>query len=264
MIVPIRIVILTVAIVSVAIGGLWLAQRRLIYLPTGSPGTPPEGWQHATTTTDDGLSLSGWFHPGAPDEPVVIVFHGNAGNRGDRVALGSRIADTGMGVAMFDYRGYGGNAGSPSEDGLAIDARAIVSWVETNHPGREVLYFGESLGAAVAVGLSVERSPVALILRSPFASLPDVASVHYPIVPTGLLLWDNYPVAEQVALVDAPTTVIAGSVDGTVPIDQSRDVFEAAAEPAEWLVIDGADHNDASLTHGQAVIDAIVRAAAQR
>lgn len=261
MAVPVRIVLIALVVLSVAMVGLWLVQRRLIYLPTGPPGTAPEGWQLPTAATDDGLELSGWFHPGADHEPIVIVFHGNAGNRGDRVVLGSRLVDMGMGVALFDYRGYGGNAGSPSEEGLAADARAMVSWVERHHPSREVLYFGESLGAAVAVGLSVEHPPDALILRSPFTSLPDVASVHYPFLPTDIVLWDDYPVADQVASVDAPTTVIAGSGDRTVPIEQSRGVFEASALPAEWLVIDGADHNDASLTHGQTVVDAIVRAA---
>ncbi|MGI9643528.1 MAG: alpha/beta hydrolase [Acidimicrobiia bacterium] len=263
MTVPIRIALLTLVIVALAIVGLWLAQRRLIYLPTGSPGSPPEVWQQATATTSDGLELAGWFLPGAPDRPIVIVFHGNAGNRGDRVVLGSRLAEAGLGVAMFDYRGYGGNAGSPSEGGLATDARAMVSWVEEHHPGRDIMYFGESLGAAVAVGVSVERPPHALILRSPFRSLSSVAAVHYPVLPVGLLLWDNYPVAEQIAHVDAPTTVIAGSADGTVPTGQSRDVYQAALDPAEWLLIDGADHNDASLSHGPAVIAAVRRAATQ-
>ena len=261
---PTRIALLTLLIVAIAIVGLWLAQRRLIYLPTGAPGDPPEGWQQVTTTTSDGLEPAGWFHPGTPNTPIVIVFHGNAGNRGDRVVLGSRLVDAGMGVAMFDYRGYGGNAGSPSEEGLANDAQAMVGWVEAHQANRDILYFGESLGAAIAVGVSVERPPHALVLRSPFRSLSSVAAAHYPVLPVDLLLWDRYPVADQMELVEAPTTVIAGSADGTVPTDQSRDVFEAARLPAEWVLINGADHNDASLSHGAQVIAAVERAAQQR
>jgi fermentation-respiration switch protein FrsA (DUF1100 family) len=263
MVMPVRIALVVLGVVSIALLALWLGQRRLIYFPTGAPGPPPEGWREVTAATDDGVELAGWFHAGGPTTPIVIVLHGNAGNRGDRMGLGSQLAAAGMGVAMFDYRGYGGNEGSPSEEGLATDARAMASWVEDRHPDRDILYFGESLGAAVAAGLSIDRPPRALILRSPFASLPDVASVHYPVIPTNLLLWDEYPVAKHITQVDSPTTVIAGSADGTVPIEQSQSVFDAALDPAEWVIVEGADHNDPSLSHGPEVIAAIERAAAQ-
>jgi hypothetical protein len=256
---PLRFTLIAFGLVGIALGVLWVSQRRIIYLPTAGPGPPPHGWEEVSTTTDDDLVLSGWYHPAREERPIVIVFHGNAGNRADRMELGSSLAQTGFGVVMFDFRGYGGNPGSPTEDGLSRDARAMADWVSQRDPDSRVIYLGESLGSAVAVALATERSPDALLLRSPFTSLGDVAAVHYPIIPVRQLLWDQYRAIEHILDVDAPVTVVAGSADGTVPPSQSLAIYEAAPNAAEWVLIDGADHNDAQLSHGPMLIEALER-----
>lgn len=257
------VVVRVLAVVAIglllAVAAIWVFQRRLIYLPAGSPGAPPPGWEGADLETADGLALGAWHRPPAGDGPVVVVFNGNAGNRGGRIGLGERLAAEGLGVLLFDYRGYGGNPGSPSEAGLALDARAAADWVAEQYPGRDVVYFGESLGAAVAVELAVERPPAALALRSPFTSLRDAASVHYPFLPVGLLLWDDYPSLDRIDSVEAPVTVVAGSADSIIPVEQSRAVYDAAANPAEWIVVEGADHNDPALADGPEVVSAVLR-----
>ena len=249
------------ATVLVLVGGLWLLQRRLIYLPEGD--VPPlasvlPGWEQVELTTSDDLTLAGWFTAPPDDAPIVIVFNGNADNRAGRVVLGSRFAAAGYGVLLFDYRGYGGNPGQPTESGLARDARAALDYVEAHAPENPLVYFGESLGAAVAVELASVRPPAALVLRSPFTSLPDAARVHYPFLPVGMLLWDDYPSLARIASVNAPLLVVAGSADTIIPIDQSRTLYEAASEPKDLLVVDGADHNDVALAAGSQMIDAVV------
>ena len=164
---------------------------------------------------------------------------------------------------LFDYRGYGGNPGHPTESGLARDARAAVAFVEKRAPGHAVIYFGESLGAAVAVEMATAQPPVALILRSPFTSLADVARVHYPLIPTGALLWDEYPSLDRIENLTASVLVIAGSADSTVPIDQSRRLYERVPGPKELLVIADADHNDPALVAGNELIEAAIRFIAQ-
>ena len=142
----------------------------------------------------------------------------------------------GLSVLLFDYRGYGGNPGRPSEDGLAADARAAQAWLAAQpdvDPDR-IAYFGESLGAAVAVGLAVQRPPAALVLRSPFTSLADVGAVHYPWLPVRRLLLDRYPSIERIASVHAPVLVIAGDRDDIVPAALSKRLYDAAAEPKRY------------------------------
>lgn len=254
----VRLLAVIVGVAAVAGGGLWSLQRRLIYLPDQhlpSIDTVLPEWRSVHIESSDGLTLGGWFRPPRPDAPVVIVFNGNGGNRAGRTVLGTRLAADGFGVLLFDYRGYGGNPGRPTEAGLALDARAASEFVAATAPGHPVVYFGESLGAAVAVELATARPPAALILRSPFTSLPDAAAVHYPFLPVGAMLWDKYPSLDRIGGVDAPTLIVAGAADGIVPVGQSRKLYEAAPEPKDLLIIPGADHNDAELSAGAAVID---------
>ena len=122
-------------------------------------------------------------------------------------------------MLLLDYRGYVGNPGSPSEDGLLADARAARAYLLSRadvDPAR-LVYFGESLGAAVAVALAAEHPPAALILRSPFTSLADIAAVHYPFLPAGLMLRDRYESIERIGRVRAPLLVVAGQRDRIVP-----------------------------------------------
>ena len=162
-------------------------------------------------------------------------------------------------MLLFDYRGYGGNPGDPSEDGLAADARAAQQWLarQPDVDPRRIAYFGESLGAAVAVGLAVQSPPAALVLRSPFTSLPDVGAVHYPWLPVQRLLLDRYPSIDRIASVSAPVLVIAGDRDDIVPMSLSRRLYDAAAEPKRFVLVPGAGHNDPELVDGRRVLTEI-------
>jgi fermentation-respiration switch protein FrsA (DUF1100 family) len=182
----------------------------------------------------------------------VLVCNGNAGNRSLRAALAAALSRMGLAVLLFDYRGYGGNPGHPSEEGLAADARAARAYLAGRaevDPDR-LVYFGESLGAAVALRLAVERPPAALVLRSPFASLAEVGRRHYPLVPVSLLLRDRYDSAARAGRLAAPLLVVAGGRDRIVPAGHSRRLFAAAPQPKRLVVLDGADHNDHDLLAG--------------
>ncbi len=256
-----RFLIGLVVVLLVVVGVIWLFQRRMIYFPTRS--VPPveealPGWEEAAFATSDGLTLHGWFAPPPEGAPVVVVFPGNAINRAARAPLGAALSAEGFGVLLVDYRGYGDNPGHPTEAGLARDARAAVQWVRQRARDHPLVYFGESLGSAVATGLAVEDPPLALVLRSPFTSLPDLADVHSPLPVRGLLR-DRYPSIDRIGGVATATLVIGGSEDSIVPIEQSRALFEAAPSPKELVIVSGADHNDFELVTGPEVIEATVR-----
>jgi fermentation-respiration switch protein FrsA (DUF1100 family) len=252
--------------IAVAFGGLlaliWTQQRKLIYFP--SQQVPPveallPAADEVAFTTADGLLLNGWFVPafGGSEIGTVLVTNGNAGNRADRAPLAAALAAEGFSVLLFDYRGYGGNPGRPSEHGLIADARAALAYLqgrEDTDPER-IIYFGESLGTGVAVALAAEQPPAALALRSPFTSLGDVARWHYPFLPVGLMLRDTFNSEQRITDVQCPLLVLAGSRDGVIPEALSRRLFDAALQKRKRLVIiDGAGHNDAGLSHGAIVI----------
>jgi len=214
-----------------------------------------------TLHTADGLDLGAWFAPPiGPDRGLtVLVANGNGGNRAGRAVLAGALAEHGFAVLLFDYRGYGGNPGRPSEAGLALDVRAAYRHlVEAGVRPDRLIYFGESLGCAVVTALAVEHPPAGLLLRSPFTDLAATAAVHFPLLPVHIMLRDRFPVAEQIARVHVPTAVIYGTADSVVPAAQSRAVAAAAGGPVEVTAVPGADHNDAALFDGPAVVDAVV------
>jgi fermentation-respiration switch protein FrsA (DUF1100 family) len=176
-----------------------------------------------------------------------------------RAALAVALNRMGLSVLLFDYRGYGGNPGRPSEQGMAADARAAEAWLAAQPGVDRIVYFGESLGAAVAIGLAQQRPPAALVLRSPFTSLADVAAVHYPWLPARRLLLDRYPSIEGIASVHVPVLVIAGDRDDIVPESLSRRLYDAAGEPKRYVVVPGAGHNDPELLDGPRMLEEIGR-----
>jgi len=261
----VALVIVLAAAVGLAV--LWWAQRGLMYFPSGGPVPPATrvllGALDVELATRDGLRLGAWFVPGrgAPPRPAVLVASGNAGDRSDRAPLAEALTLAGYSVLLFDYRGYGGNPGSPTEEGLLDDARAAADHLQERPDvdRARIAYLGESLGSGVVTALAVERSPSALILRSPFTSFAEVGSHHYPWLPVAQFIRDRYPIDEQIGSVRAPVLIIAGEADEIVPLRFSRKVFERAAEPKRILVLGGVGHNGPELLAGERMIAAITQ-----
>jgi len=246
---------------------LWTMQRKLVYFPLQGPlpsaAAALDGARDVTLHTDDGLELGAWHVPAGDSDMTVLVANGNGGNRWGRTPLAAALAARGLGVLLFDYRGYGGNRGSPSEEGLARDVAAARAFLvdEADVAPARLLYFGESLGSAVVTGLATEHPPAGLLLRSPFVDLASVGRIHYPFLPVRALLRDRHPVAELLAHIDVPTTIVYGTADRIVPPSQSLEVARAAVGPTTVVRVEGADHNDRPLLDGTQLVDAVVELA---
>jgi uncharacterized protein len=240
-------------------------QRRLIYFPSRGPipaaADVLPGGEDVVLETEDGIRLGAWFLPASGRGPAVLICNGNAGDRMMRAPLAAALSSAGLSVLLFDYRGYGGNPGHPSEEGLAADARAARAFLAARpdvDPGR-IAYFGESLGAAVVVRLALEWPPAALVLRSPFTSLADVGRLHYPWLPVAAVLADRYPSIDRINRLIVPLLVIAGERDALVPAELSRQLYDKACGPKQFMLVPDADHNSPELLDGPRMIDAVVR-----
>ena len=260
--------VLLAGIVGMVVAVLWGLQRQLVYFPDTTAVPPADdvipGAEDVTLHTADGLELGAWFVPAAGGRDrgmAVLVAPGNGGNRASRAGLATQLARRGLGVLLMDYRGYGGNPGSPSEEGLAADADAAVQALEDlGYPPGRTLYFGESLGTGVVAALQARHPPAGVVLRSPFPELADVGAHHYPWLPVRTLLRDRFPVEQHLATSDVPVTVVYGDADSVVPTALSARVADRAPTLVERVVFEGADHNDAVM-FGPRVADAVLRLA---
>jgi len=255
-------VFITAAVFYIALVVLmYVLQRNFLYYPENFTPTPAQSdvpeMEEVRFTTQDGVELFAWVAPPSLDtqpsmdtKPWVVLFHGNAGSVGARGFKARVFLDAGYGVMLAEYRGYGGNPGTPSEAGLMHDARAALAYLAGQGvSGQDLVLYGESLGTGVAVAMAAEAAelghPVAaLVLEAPYTTIPDVAAAHYPFLPVRLLMKDHYDSLSRIALVNAPVFVTHGSEDWTVPQSLGRKLFGAAVQPKDALWVDGDAHND--------------------
>jgi uncharacterized protein len=245
-----------------AVAGLMFAfQRKLIYLPDRTRLTPaaagvPE-MRPVDYRTADALALTGWYAPPEPDAPVLVYFHGNAGSIADRAEKVRPFLDAGFGVLLAGYRGYGGNPGRPTEAGLLSDARAALDHLsEAGIAPRRIVLYGESLGSGVAVAMAAERSPGALVLEAPFTSIVDVAAAAYPWLPVRLAMIDRFNSLARIKSVRAPTLVLHGELDRTVPVRLGRRLLDHADEPKKGVFFPVAGHTD---LHDHGAVEDVLR-----
>ncbi len=240
----------TVGVYLLLNAAVFVMQRTLLYpAARQAPNLAAHdvaGLHEVTTQTPDGLTLRHWYlPPSRAGAAVLVVFHGNAGHLGDRVPKLDAIIDAGFGVLFAGYRGYSGNPGKPTEDGLTADARLLLDWLAAQGvpPDRTVIY-GESLGTGVAVKMAAERESAAVILESPYTSIAEVAQTHYWYLPAKWLVLDKWDSMAHIGRIQAPLLVVHGARDKTVPTRYGRRLFAAAPEPKELFILEGGNHND--------------------
>lgn len=244
---------------------LWTQlEKRFVFFPRAEIESTPKdvglAFQDAVFPTRDGLDLHGWFVPApadssGPSPQTWIWFHGNGGNIGHRVdELALLHHRLGVNFFIFDYRGYGQSQGTASEKGTYLDSRAALEYVvgvPEVDPGR-IVYFGRSLGSAVAVELAVDHPPMGVVLVSPFTSVREMASLALPFPPAAWLVRNHYDSQARIGQVRSPLLVLHGDLDETVPLAQGKRLFDAANHPKTFRTLTGAAHND---THVAAPAD---------
>jgi hypothetical protein len=238
------------AVYAFVVVAMFLAQRSLIYPAAAlAPRLADQGLpalQAVETEPEPGLRITHWYHPPAGElEPLVVFFHGNGSDLASAFLKMRPFLEAGFGLLAAGYRGYSGNPGKPSEAGLSADARSLLEWAAAEGYGRErLVYYGESLGTAVAVKLASERPPSALVLEAPPSSIADVAAAHYWYLPVRLLIRDPWDSQSRIAKIGAPVLIMHGELDPVVPIRFGRKLFAAAAEPKQAIWHAEALHTD--------------------
>jgi|CXWL01.1.fsa_nt_gi fermentation-respiration switch protein FrsA (DUF1100 family) len=224
-------------------------QTKLIYFPSqtieATPASVGLAFDDLMLTADDGVNISAWFVPNSDARATILLFHGNAGNNGDRVQELRVLHSLRCNVMIVDYRGFGESEGHPTENGTYMDARA--AWDHLTQfrgiPDRSIIIMGESLGGAVAIDLALRHPPAALVVQSTFTRLADIAARHYRFLPVRWLLRHRYDSIDKVGRVSCPKLFIHSTGDTLIPIANGKALFDAASEPKQFLQTPG-EHNE--------------------
>jgi uncharacterized protein len=225
-------------------------ERLFVYYPSRQiredPGTIGLSYQDISLITEDGVRLHGWFIPCEGARRTVLIFHGNAGNIGDRLFYVEIFHQLDAHVFMVDYRGYGKSEGKPFEEGLYRDARTAYRWwaKERQPAGERLILFGESLGGAVAVNLAARVAPAGLILQSTFTSAKDMAKTSFLLRLLFPLANVRFDSANDIARIACPKLIIHGKRDDMVPYRFGESLYKQMTPPKTFYAVPEAGHND--------------------
>jgi uncharacterized protein len=234
---------------------VYFNQRSLLYFPDRTPVAPADAgltdMEIVHFGTADGLLLAAWYKAAPPGKATIVYFHGNAGNLLNHSWVARPLIEAGYGVLLVEYRGYGGNPGAPTEQGLIADGRAALAFLKAHGiEERDTVLFGASLGTGVAAALAAETSPKALILQSPYPSIAALGQAHYWYLPVKWLAKDRFDSAASIGKSRAPLLVVYAGNDKVVPARFSLALFELAPPPKTLERVDGAGHNNLAESGG--------------
>ena len=197
----------------------------------------------------DGVLLNGWLLPGAPHRPLLLFFHGNGGNLSDNLEYLKLLHGNGFSIFIFDYRGFGRSLGEPlGENDLYQDARGALDFLHgKGWTDDRMVFFGQSLGSAVALQMALEYRPRGLVMESSFTSMQEMVKQvsplgYYTVAWWGMTLrYDNMTKIDRIEL---PLLLIHGDRDPVVPLEMTLRLFDRARQPKRLHVIADGGHCD--------------------
>ena len=174
----------------------------------------------------EGITLKSWFYKNSNNKYTVLFFHGNAGELGNRIYKLNELKNLNLNYLIISWRGFSGNKGSPTEQGLYNDAKSAVEWLEKNNIKKnKIILYGESLGTGVAVEVGQNQDFAGIILESPYTSIVDAAKIYYPYLPVDLILKDKYLSLKKIKNINSPILLMHGGADIIIPIAMGKKLF---------------------------------------
>jgi len=215
---------------------LFIFQRNLMYHPDENNyfGDKLEvNIEKVKIKTSDNIDLLGWFHKKDLKRlKTIVYFHGNAGKLENRIHKLNHFKDMDVNFLIIAWRGFSGNEGKPSEEGLYIDGNSAIMWLKNLGLSEEdIIIYGESLGTGIATEIAQNNNFAGLILETPFTSMIEAAKNFYPYIPVSLILKDKYKNNLKIKNVNIPVLVMHGETDQIVPFWMGEKIYEIANQP---------------------------------
>jgi uncharacterized protein len=223
-------------------------QHRLIFFPSTLPADHEFRFnmpvEEVFLPAADGVVAHALYFKAGEPRGAVLYFHGNAGDLSSWGHSAEPFVSRGFNVLMPDYRGYGKSIGPLTEQALHDDARLALQHLRKDFADEKIVIYGRSIGSGMAVPLAAGLPLKALVLETPYTSLVDVAKVHYPIIPAGLLLRFRFNAAEAIEKVICPIHIIHGTADRVIPYELGRRLADKARGAVSFHTVPNGGHND--------------------
>ena len=215
---------------------LYFYQRNLLYHPNENNYSEDKisvDIENVRIKTSDNIELLGWYHEkNLKDFKTLIFFHGNAGSLENRIHKLNHFRDMNINFLIIAWRGFSGNNGNPSEQGLYEDGKSAIDWlIKKGVSEKNLILYGESLGTGVATHLAQNKNFAGVILETPFTSMIDAAKKFYPYIPVKMLLKDKFENYKKIKNIDSPILIMHGEADQLVPFSMGKKIYEIANEP---------------------------------
>jgi len=227
--------------------GLYVLQRSLLYHPTENNYYGDDltvNIEKVKVETDDNIDLLAWYHNKDINKfKTILYLHGNAGSLENRIHKINHFEDMNINFLLLSWRGFSGNKGKPTEQGLYQDARSAIKWLKKQGIIEEnIIIYGESLGTGVTTEIAQNRNFAGIILESPFTSMVAAGKSKYPIFPIKLLLKDKYESDMKIKNIKSPVLIMHGEKDKIVPFWMGEKMFQLANEPKYYYFSKYDDH----------------------
>ncbi len=236
-----------------AIIAIYFAQALFIYAPhmptrelVATPSDIGLDYESLKLNTKDNEQIHAWYIPTQNHTAKTVLFlHGNAGNISHRLETIKIFNQLNLNILILDYRGFGKSTGKPSEHGIYIDADTAWQYLieEKNLSSDQIIIAGRSLGGGAAAELAKKVQPAMLILESTFTSMTEVSAIHYPFMPTSLIVKHEYETLDKLKDIHSPVVIAHSKNDEVIPFEHSQRNFAAANEPKKFITLQGGHGN---------------------
>jgi pimeloyl-ACP methyl ester carboxylesterase len=250
---------------ALAIAARTYRAEKSLFFPTRRPvrtsaaATGLVGLEDVTFASSGG-AVRGWYLP-SRNRAAVLLLHGSGGDRRQLLGEARALGADGFGALLVDWPGQGDSDGEVRwGDGERATLTAALDWLEkrADVDRTRIGAFGFSLGGYVLTQVAARdpRVKAVVLAGTPSEvsrqcqwqnrrwSVLSQSAARFALQRGGMRLEDPQPLALVKSLAPRPLLVVAGTADVIVPAFMATELHQAASDPKELYVIEGAGHGD--------------------
>jgi len=205
------------------------------------------------TTADKSAQLQGLYLDNSHSNDLLFIIQGNGMQIKDGgIKMLHSFASLPVDIVIFDRRGLGASSGQATINNLISDANEQYQFIQTKFKPNKMIIHGYSLGSFIAAQLAKQQDVDALVLQGSATNVDDWIEARTPWYMSPFLTINIDPAFKMVnnqSIVakdyHQPLLIIAGENDHQVPVELSKQLYNASQSPNKvLLIVKNANHSD--------------------